>query len=306
MMKIAITGSSGYLGKKLCAQLEKEHFNVLKITRSGPSASITNIDKDTDWSFLKDSHTVVHLAAKVHDAKATRDECHSINFEGTANLASQCEKLGIKRFIFISTVAVYGEESLHIITEKKASLALSPYAKSKLDAEVFLKDKFENSQMEIITLQLPMVYGKNAPGNFSKLAKILKLGLPLPLGGIHNKKSFLFIGNFVNGLLKIIQSNQRLSGVYLLTDDTPMSTSQLLKLMKKAGSYKSLLIPIPTFLLKLIGLLTGKSQEIAKMTANLEIDNSKFKTNFDWSPPFSNEEAMDDIFSEKKSALRNA
>ena len=227
-------------------------------------------------------NTVLHCAALVHQkTNHSYKKNYEINVEYPVNLAKLAKVNGVKQFIFISTIAVYGED-----LEKLSENPITPYGKSKLEAEMQLLE-LNDENFVVSIIRPPMVYGKNAPGNIDSLVKLVNKVPIIPLGKIENKRSFIYIGNLCHLVDKLIQLQQ--AGVFLASDDEPLSTSKLIELIAKNLNKKTYLLKIPFFetLLKLI-----KPSFHKRLYGSLEVDNSITKKKLNLINPHTVEEGV--------------
>lgn len=275
-MNILMTGSSGYVGKSFI----KEYGDIYDIkTFSLQDRLLEELD-------LSNVDTVIHLAALVHQMNgASKEEYERINVKYTVDLAQKTKKSGVKQFIFMSSLAVYGD-SESILREDSECVPVSKYGKSKLSAEKKLLN-LASDNFIVSIIRPPMIYGYEAPGNIKSLINIIKKLPILPFGGIDNKRSFVYIDNLTSMVDKVIQL--KIGGIFLATDDEPISTTRLMGLLAKALDKKLFLIKIPFFsnLLKKI-----KPKIYSRLYDNLEIDNSYTKKVLDFKTPYSIEEGI--------------
>ncbi|BFU78253.1 SDR family oxidoreductase [Arcobacter sp. 15-2] len=275
-MKILITGSSGYLGSSFMVQYS-DKYNFQKFSLLSQKLEDINFDA---------VDKVLHCAALVHQKeKQSYEKYHEINVEYPLKLAKLAKENGVKQFIFISTVAVYGEDE-EKLDENTICNPITPYGKSKLEAEKeFLELNDENFIVSII--RPPMVYGKNAPGNIESLVNFVKKVPIIPLGGIENRRSFISIQNLCH-LVDVVIEKQK-SGIFLATDDEPLSTTKLCELIAKNLDKKVYLVKISFFeiLLKVV-----KPSFHKRLYGSLEVDNTLTKKNLKLSNSFSVEEGI--------------
>ena len=241
MKKLLITGSNGFVGNyfinKYKNKYEIKTFSFLK-------DDINSLD-------CSDLDVVFHLSALVHQMGGARcEEYERVNVTQTLQLAKKAKESGIKQFIFMSTVAVYGIET-GVMNEKSNYRPLTEYGKSKLRAEIELQ-KLDNKNFKVSIIRPPIVYGKNAPGNMKSLLKLFNKVPLLPCGKIENKRSMVYIGNLCHLVYETI--TQEKSGIFLASDDEPLSTSRLIELVAKNLDKKIYLVKIPFFetLLKIL------------------------------------------------------
>lgn len=273
---VLVTGSNGYLGSSFINQYKNkykfEKFSLL-------SQKLEDIKFD-------EIDIVLHCAAFVHQKQEqSYEKYHEINVEYPVKLAKLAKQNGVKQFVFISTIAVYGEEK-EKLNEDIISSPITPYGKSKLEAEKELL-KLNDDTFIVSIIRPPMIYGKNAPGNIDSLIRLVKKLPIIPLGGIDNKRSFISIQNLCYMISEII--TQEKSGVFLCADDEPLSTSKLIELIAKNLDRKIYLIKIPFFetLLK-----TVKPSFYKRLYGSLEVDNSNTKEKLNLSNPYTVEDGI--------------
>ena len=300
MRKILVTGSSGFVGQALCVGLVAQQFDVLAAARSDivvPGCKpliVNNIDAKTEWtSALADVDVVVHLAARVHVMNDTSvdplAEFRQVNVDGTLNLARQAASAGVKRFIFISSVKVNGEhtEAGKPFTEDAVPEPQDAYGISKLEAEQGLLTIAQDTRMEVVIIRPPLIYGAGVKANFASMMRAVKRGIPLPLGAIHNQRSFVYVGNLVSMIMRCVDHPAAANQIFLVSDGHDLSTTELLCGCAEALGVKARLLPVPQKMLEIGAALLGKRAVAQRLCGNLQVDISKARTMFGWTPPFS-------------------
>lgn len=276
-MNLLITGSNGFIGKYFI-QHYKEKYNIKKfsfLNDDFKALNCTGID------------IVFHLSALVHQMNgASKEEYENINVRQTVDLAIKAKESGVKHFIFMSTVKVYGEESTDEYTETTPCYPEDEYGKSKLKAEQLIRN-LENENFKVSIVRTPIVYGYGVKANIKNLISMLKKVPVLPFGDIRNKRSMVYIGNLCYLVDSIIQ--QESSGVFLAADDEPLSTTRLIKLIAKNLNKKVYLIKFPFFgqLLKKL-----KPAFYKRLFESLAVDNTITKKKLNLDNPYSVEEGI--------------
>jgi len=258
-MKLLITGSSGFIGSSFINKY-KEKYKI-------KTFSFRN--NDINSLCCNDIDVIIHLSALVHQmGGASYAEYEKINVTQTLELAKKSKQSGVKQFIFMSTVKVYGEETDGIYSETSECHPEDEYGKSKLKAELELK-KLENENFKISIIRTPIVYGSGVKANIKSLINLVNRIRVLPFGKIENKRSMVYIGNLCHLVDELII--QQKAGVFLASDDEPLSTSKLIKLIALNLDKKLYLIKVPFFetLLRLL-----KPSFHKRLYGNLEVDNS--------------------------------
>ncbi|ADI29637.1 UDP-glucose 4-epimerase family protein [Methylotenera versatilis] len=306
-MKILVTGANGFVGSALCAELLRQKHVVVAVVRkentelgiSIQTTAVCSIDNNTDWSAaLRNVDVVVHLAARVHvmsdHAADPLAEFRKVNVEGPLNLARQASKASVKRFIFMSSIKVNGEHTAFDLpfTEESAVNPQDPYGTSKFEAEQGLMLIARQTGMEIVVIRPPLVYGAGVKANFASMMRMVKRSIPLPLGAIHNKRSFVYIDNLVSLIMKCINHPAAANQVFLVSDGNDLSTTELLRGCASALGVRSRLLPIPQKLIEFLAALIGKKDVAQRLCGNLQVDITKARRLLDWKPPITVEEGL--------------
>lgn len=299
-MKILVAGANGFVGRALCAELIKQGLTILAAVREKATLEncipfvIGDINHATNWSAaLSGVDVVIHLAARVHIMNDTSAdplaEFRKINVEGTLNLARQAANAGVKRFIFVSSVKVNGEhtEAGKPFNENSATDPQDAYGISKLEAEQGLLKIAQETGMEVVIIRPPLVYGAGVKANFASMMRAVRRGIPLPLGAIHNKRSFVYVGNLVNMIMCCIDHPAAANQVFMVSDGNDLSTTQLLRSCAAALGVKARLLPLPQKLLEMGAALLGKRDVAQRLCGSLQVDITKARTMLGWTPPFS-------------------
>lgn len=300
MMKILVTGASGFVGRYLVNDLSKTD-EVIAYVRKKSSLLPSSVQQIVSNNFFdialpKDTDVIVHLAGIAHNKNNSVDEFKKINVDGTLELARKALEANIKRFIFISSIGVNGN-STHgkAFTEQDTPNPTNDYTKSKYEAEKALAKLFENTHIDLVIIRPPLIYAHDAPGNFSKLLMLIKLGQFLPFGCTHNQRSFIAIENLVSFITACIYHDTKINETFLIADDEVISTKQLIQCLSSGMGKSMILLPVPTKLLSTLADVTGKVSIFEQLYGNLEIDNRKAKKFFNWHPPKNSLNALKEV-----------
>jgi len=306
--KILITGGSGFLGKAL---LKNPLFkDALTIGRTQPNQGgkflCISLDGTSDYShILSDIDIIVHVAARAHVmnevSKDPLQEYRSINTLATLNLAEQAANKGVKRFIFISSIKVLGEktEPGRPFTVDCPFNPQDPYSVSKAEAEIGLLKLTEKTNMEVVIIRPPLVYGKGVKGNFARLLKLTTLPISLPLASIKNKRSLVSIENLVSLISTCLVHPNAANEVFLASDGYDMSTPELLNLIAKTGGFDRIIFRFPTNLLRLFLRCVGKMGLYQRLCGSMQVDITHTKNQLGWVPLFSPEDCIRNCWHEK-------
>ncbi len=311
-----VTGASGFIGQALCDALEVQGHQVRGATRKSPDRVqspafvVGNIGPDTNWrAALAGCDAVVHLAAHVHvmrrQAGDATDDFHRVNVQGSENLARLAARAGVRRFVFLSSVKVNGETSAErAFVETDAVMPMDAYGLSKADAEKRLRIISTETGMEVVVVRPPLVYGPGVKANFLSLLRIVDSGVPLPFSSISNLRSLVYVGNLVHSLGACLAHPAAANRTFFVSDDHDVSTPQLIREIAAALGKKPLLFPLPPALLRGIGALTGRTEQIARLTGSLQVDISRIKSELGWKPRFSMQEGLAETVSWYRSLRR--
>lgn len=305
-MSILVTGHTGFMGQALVSALDPNILRVVgrRTIDNQPGLFFRKqLTANEDFSdCLAGVSVVIHAAARVHVMHDTSADplasYREINVEGTLNLAKQAADAGVKRFIFISTIKVNGENTLpgKAFCASDTSKASDPYGVSKAEAESALQALCAKTGMQFVIIRPPLVYGPGVKANFAAMLGLAKRNLPLPLGAIHNKRSMVGLDNLVDLIVTCIDHPKAANQIFLVSDDQDVSTTELLQIMTRAAGKKPWLLPVPMSWLKLTGKLTGKQAVIERLCGNLQVDISHTKDILGWKPPVSLEEGIKRCF----------
>ena len=306
-MKILVTGVNGFVGRPLAAELLRFGHAVVgalrqierrpQLPEGVEPVAIGTIYAGTDWkAALVGCDVIVHLAARVHvmvdEASDPLAEFREVNTLGTLNLARQAAQAGVKRFVFISSIKVNGEGRDESYREADAPAPEDAYAISKWEAEQGLQRIAQETGLEIVILRPPLVYGPGVKANFLRLMRMVERGWPLPLGAIRNRRSLLYLGNFVDAIRLCVEHPAAAGQTFLLDDGAPVSTPQLIRALARAMGRPARLLAVPVGVLERAGALLGRRKAVARLTGSLCVDSSAIRSRLGWKPPFSMEAGL--------------
>lgn len=285
MSKLLITGSNGFVGNYFINKY-KDKYEI---------KTFSFLHDDIESLDIDGIDVVFHLSALVHQmGGASKEEYERINVTQTLKLAKKAKKAGVGQFVFMSTVKVYGEETSLPYSENSECHPQDEYGKSKLKAENELK-KLESDNFKIAIIRTPIVYGYGVKANIKNLVNLVKKVPLLPFGGIQNKRSMVYVGNLCYLVDVVIE--KKAEGAFLASDDAPLSTTELIRLIEKSLERKIYLAKIPFFesLLKLL-----KPSFHKRLYGSLEVDNALTKQRLNLKNPYSLEEGIKQIIHGEK------
>lgn len=297
--KIIVTGATGFVGRTLCKALKSSGYTVCPTSRIEPFNQsdfdyfVTgNITEDTDWTkILCSVDVVIHLAARAHIVNDRSDnplaEYRLSNTLPTIKLGRDAIRAGVRRFIFISSIGVNGAETFgDPYRFSDIAMPHSPYAISKYEAESELKSLFQGTSSELVILRPPLIYGLDAPGNFALLMGLVEKRLPIPLGCISNKRSFISLENFV-GLVEVCISHPKAANkTLLISDGVDLSTSDFVKLIGTLVNKEPLLFWLPPRPTRFFLEKIGKKIMAKSLYGDLQIYSQDTFELLNWKPVF--------------------
>ncbi|WP_157981951.1 NAD-dependent epimerase/dehydratase family protein [Aliidiomarina sedimenti] len=302
-MNVLITGATGFIGSALKRELESHKgIYVIGTSQSKANDSIVKIGlEDKNWnSVLQNVDVVIHCAALAHVPLENdiyfREKVKSINVLAPCDIANQAKKNGVKRFIFLSSVKALADSTTNNFKLSVAS-EYHPedlYGESKRDAEIALKNELSNSDMDLVIVRPPLVYGRGVKGNFRSLMKLADRNIPLPFKSVSNRRSLVSVDNLVDLIVTCVKYPSSLNETFLVSDDHDVSTKELLETLTQAYGKKPRLLPFPVSVMRVIAGLLGKKPVADRLFGNLQLDISYTKQTLNWQPPVPFEQAIRD------------
>ncbi len=316
--KILLTGASGFLGKGIVNHLERSHKHKLSLVFRKNDFShgdrkffVGDIDNSTDFhESLYRQDVVIHTAARVHIMRDNSGEAISkfrkVNVEGTLNLARQAVEAGVKRFIFVSSIKVNGEFTVgsKTFSEQDSPNPKDAYALSKYEAEKGLMAIANSSDMEVVILRPPLIYGPDVKGNFETLIKVVKSNFPLPFGLLDNRRSLVALDNLVNLITTCIDHPSAKNNVFLVSDGLDISSLDLVKEISRAYGAHPYIFSVSVSFMNIIANFLGKRQIAQRLFGNLRIDISKTCNLLDWKPTVSMAQQLKKMVDHDKSRIK--
>ena len=303
-----VTGGQGFIGCSILSQLVAlGHAEVLALTRQAPANPVAcakyltgwNLSPKTQWQpVLVGVHSIVHTAARAHvlndRAAEPLAEFRLVNVAGTLRLAEQAAEMGVRRFVFVSSIGVNGVQTANgkPFSESDLPNPHNAYALSKWEAEQGLLRVADETGMEVVIIRPPLVYGCGAPGNFGSLMRAVQRGLPLPLGAVQNQRSLVALDNLVDFIVTCLSNPQAANQTLLVSDGNDLSTTELVRGLALAAGVPARLLPVPVWVLQAGSALLGKRNVVQRLCGNLQVDISKARSLLGWVPPVSVEDGL--------------
>lgn len=298
---VLVVGASGFVGKVVCQDLLRRGYRVRAAARRSqdlPSGSehvaLPDLTAaETDWlPLVRDVQAVVYLAARVHVMNDTHPDplaaYRAVNRDAPLALAQAAAQAGVSRFIYLSSIKVNGEatEIGQPFTEQNVPAPTDPYGISKFEAEQGLLELGQLSNLEVVVLRPPLVYGPGVKANFMALARLAGRGWPLPLGAVRNRRSLIYVENLADLVAVVLQHPSAPGQVFLASDAEDLSTADLTRQLAEAQGRRAWLVAVPTHWLWGLGKMVGRSNMLSRLLGSLEVDSSKAREQLDWVPPY--------------------
>jgi nucleoside-diphosphate-sugar epimerase len=304
-----VTGATGFVGAALCHKLHESGASVKAAYRQsggsphfswgvtpvpigpiGPECKLSEVLQGVD--------TVLHLAARAHVMREIATdpiaEFRAVNTIGTETLARQAADVGVRRFVYLSSIKVNGENTAvdTSFTEADPHRPRDPYGISKSEAELALHRVARETGMEIVIVRPPLVYGPGVKGNFLTMLRALRRGIPMPFGAVANRRSLVYLENLADALVLCATHPAATGETYLVSDGEDISTPELLRKLCEPLGIPLWLLPVPASVLRIGGTILGKSGAIERLLGSFIVDSGKIRRELGWTPPFTLTEGL--------------
>jgi len=305
LSKVLVTGAGGFIGRALCSRLAEAgvaHVAAVRAIASEdakrPGYVALGDFASADWHEVLDGvEAVVHLAGRAHATGSDADTPTPFivaNVHVTRRLVDAAARAGVRRIVLASTVKVFGEST----RPGKPFRAGDPeaprdaYAHSKAEAENVLRDMAAERGLEAVVLRLPLTYGPGVKGNFRTLLAGIAEGRALPLSGIANRRSLLYVANAVSAIEAALDRPGLGSGAFPVADAEVVSTPELASRLARALGVESRLFALPSAFLRGAAAIIGRGGDAMRLTDSLEVDSARFSELTGWAPPYSLDEGL--------------
>lgn len=294
------------MGHALCRHLAVAGHSVIAVVRSeipdpGWMEARISGDLETRRNFaelVSGADAVVHLAARVHMMRETAADTEAAyrraNADVTESLSKAAADAGVRRFVFLSSVKVNGEQTINgAYTEENEPAPEDAYGRSKLAAEQALRKLSEESGLSCVSLRVPLVYGPGVGANFAALLGLCNLPFPLPLSGITtNRRSLLFLGNLNEAIRTVLEDTTDRTATFLLSDGEDLSTADLVRRLRRSLNRRVPDLSVPDSAFRTLAGLAGRKLAADRLCGSLQIDSSCFRQTFHWTPAFSVDQGL--------------
>lgn len=278
-MKLLLTGASGFVGRHFIEELDKLGFHYHCLNR----------EKFNCDSYLPENNVVVHLSGLAHvssdDVSQSKQEFFQANCNFACEVAKAAVKAGMKRFVYVSSLGVYGKNSSEsTISETEIKKPKEIYGQSKLAGEHALEKLSDDLNFELVIIRPALVYGGDAPGNISSLMELIRKLPLIPLGEKGNQRSFLSVDNLIDLLLVVLDHPKAVGKIYNVADLESISTYELISFLALGMGRKPMLLSLPRSLMKPILKGIGKGKLYEQLFESLVVDTSLARYELSWQP----------------------
>lgn len=300
-MKVFVTGASGFIGGALVTELlRNSSYEVSYLVRNISNkqlAGCTAVLGDlTDIPSFKDAlsghDVIIHCAGRAHimndRAKDPLKEFRLVNTESTARLAEAGASAGVRRFIFLSSIKVNGEETTpgQPFDHKSSPRPADPYGVSKHEAEMRLRELPTLSALEVCIIRPTLVYGDGMKGNVRRLVRLIERGLPIPFASAkHNKRSMVHIDNLVSLIITCIQNPNAAGQTFLVSDDRDLSTAEFIGVLGNLCARPAKQVSFPLWIMHRLARSFCYDAEFKRLTGTLQVNIEHTKSVLGWKPP---------------------
>lgn len=318
---ILVTGATGFIGRHLVRALAASGWAVRATLRHPSRASalppgvecvvVGDLAEPVAWeSVLRGVGQVVHVAGHAHVQRPFKpaDEARfrAVNVSATHQLAAAAVRAGVTRLVYISSVAAIGDETAagKVWDEEVHCAPQNAYGRSKLEAECLLQDIGRRCGLEVVILRPPSVYGAGLPAGILEFFRLIDRGIPLPFGLVRNRRSFLYVGNLVDCILRVTKAGEAAGQVFHVADGEDLSAADLATRVARVLGRPARLLPMPPGLLLLSGRagdavahalhmrLMVNAESVRGLVAPLWLDSSKVRRLLDWTPPWTVDQGL--------------
>jgi nucleoside-diphosphate-sugar epimerase len=304
-MRVLVTGAQGFIGRALCKSLVANGHDVRELVRTIPSkvspsvqrsdhigtVSIAELTTSAAWRrTFSGIECVVHCAGRSQSPSGSKSRARHLlwadNVDFAADIASHAAEAGVRRFILISSAKILGNRTADSRPFRHSDPP-SPqdlYTASKTEAERRVREIGARTGIDVTIVRPPLVYGPHGEGNLPRLIRLVRRGIPLPLGSVKNRRSMIAVDNLASFLVRCVEDFQASGQTFLVSDGEDLSTPELLQRCADLMNVPLRLISIPVPLLRLMGALLGRSDEISRLIDSLQVDCSYAQRRMRWSP----------------------
>jgi nucleoside-diphosphate-sugar epimerase len=306
MSRVLVTGSTGFVGSHLLPVLQAQGWRVRTAMRSEAASLPAGVepcvvgdlaDHPDLGQALAGADAVIHLAGRAHVMRETATDAeaafHRANVDATRHLAEQAAAAGVRRFVFLSSIKVNGERTGEApFTADDPPAPEDAYGRSKWAAEQALHEIAAATGLEVAIIRPPLVYGPGVKGNFPRLLRLVERGIPLPLAGVHNRRSLVGVWNLCDLIATAARQPAAAGETFLVSDQYDLSTPDLVRLIAAAMGRPARLFSFPVGALRLAARAAGQGGAVERLVGSLQVDSSKATRLLGWTPSVAVDEGL--------------
>jgi UDP-4-keto-D-QuiNAc 4-reductase len=297
MTRVLVTGATGFVGSVLCELLAQSGYVVRAALRSERSLPGCIAEKVVTGDIgaaadlgaaLAGVDAVIHAAARthvLHDSPRNAELYTQVNARGTVLLAQAAAQAGVRRFVYLSSVKVNGEETARAYSADDEPCPQGAYGVSKWLGEKGLQEVASTTGLQAAIVRPPLVYGPGVGANFLRLLRWVDSGWPLPLGGISNRRSLVSVWNLCDLLARALTHPAAAGRVWMVSDGDDLSTVELIGRLATLMGRRVRLLPVPVGALRALAAVMGRAAEIDRLCGSLRVDITPTRRVLEWTPP---------------------
>jgi UDP-glucose 4-epimerase len=297
--EVVVTGAGGFVGQEACASLLRAGYAVHALARRNfelpegqtPRLAVTLVEDLATAGHLEDllagADAVVHLATRVHrtEKPGVAAPFYDRDVQMTRALALAARSVGVRRMVFLSSIKALADRSPNgALPRNFPPHPVDPYGRSKLAAERQLAAISALTGLHVVVIRPPLVYGPGASANFRQLVRWVARGVPLPLGGVQNRRSIVSVDNLTSFIIRCLGPIDETFSVFHVSDPEPVSTPELLRYVAAGLEVRSRLFFVPTGILQGVCALAGRSDLAARLLGSLELETQDSFAALAWQP----------------------
>ncbi len=307
-MRILITGAAGFVGRHLLQTLKMPGSYITAVDRrSAKCFSLANkaiisdlLKEDALESVLGETDAIIHLADGLNVFESIRgfpwDGDYNEKIRATGRLADKAARAGVKTFIYMSSIKAMCDEHYDVtLTEETTPHPTTFYGRLKLKTEQHLLNVTDSGNMQLVIIRNPIVYGPGSNGNMNKLLKLADTSLPIPLANLNNKRSLISITNLCSAFRVVLERMGGPRGVFLVQDKTALSTSEIIKILRRALGRHTRLFPLSSNIWSVGRQLPFFGPHARRLSGSITLSDNKFRQCFDWEPPYPTAQCLEDM-----------
>jgi len=299
MMRVLVTGASGFAGRHLSQALADDGHRVRAAARNTgaipatggiETATLPDLAQPLNWApLVTGMDAIVHLAGIAHSGPDIPNNVYAaVNRDATARLARAAASAGVKCLVFVSSIrAQSGPTAERPLTEADTPLPTDAYGRSKLEAE----DSVRISGAAFTILRPVVMYGPGVKGNMASLVRIADTGLPLPVGGLKNLRSVLAADNFISAVRFVLESQSTRGATYTVADPAPVTFSEIISTLRRVLGRPQRLPNLPPDFLAFVFRILGRGALFERMGGTMIADAHKLRM-AGWRPPLDTRQGL--------------